>query len=290
MYLLKIKTKDGHSFKVLSELIQKYVKDGCWTIDKQGMRLTGVDTKTQKGTKLICVDLPRYNFTKYKCPEEPLKIGMNMVHFYRMLKSIKKKDNTLTLFIEQDDPLKLYIQVNQAGEDKKKGIVGHINITLVRPLIHDQPNGYNDPIIITSKDFQKVKQLNKISKTMEISFKERTIDLFCNKEGVYSKKVTLGDTDEDDEEEEEPEHNDDEEYKQSFESDQILDLVKTASTSNNVQIFITPDLPIHFKMNSGSLGTVDVYIKSKETIKEEQEQDEEENIASGTNEASTIEI
>lgn len=275
MYLLKIKTKDGHSFKVLSELIQKYVKDGCWTIDKHGMLLTGVDTKIAKGTKLIRVNLPRYNFTKYKCQEEPLKIGMNMVHFYRMLKSIKKKDNTLTLYIEQDDPLKLYIQINQAGEDKRKGIVSHINITLVRPLIHDEPVGYNDPIIVTSKEFQKVKQLNKISKTMELSFKGRTIDLFCDREGVYSKRVTLGDTEEEEEEDEdEKEATDTEEYKQTFDSDQILDLVKTASTSNNIQIFITPDLPLHFKMNSGSLGTVDLYIKSRETIEEEQDDDQ----------------
>lgn len=289
MYLLKIKTKDGHSFKVLSELIQKYVKDGCWTIDKHGMRLTGVDTKTKKGTKLICVDLPRYNFTKYKSPEEPLKIGMNMVHFYRMLKSIKKKDNTLTLFIEQEDPLKLYIQINQAGEDKKKGIVGHINITLVRPLIHDQPTGYSDPIIVTSKEFQKVKQLNKISKTMELSFKGRTVDLFCNREGVYSKRVTLGDTEDDEEDEEEKQAEDDEEYKQTFDSDQILDLVKTASTSNNIQMYISPDLPLHLKMNSGSLGTVDVYIKSRETIDDEHDQDDDEEISSGI-ENVTIEL
>lgn len=271
MYLLKIKTKDGHSFKVVSELIQKYVKDGCFTIDKQGIRLTGVDTKTSKGTKLICIELPRNNFTKYNCPDEPLKIGMNMVHFYRMLKSIKKKDNTLTIFIKEDDPLKLYIQINQNGEDENKGIVGHINITLVRPLIHDQPTGYNDPIIVTSREFQKIKQLNKISKTMDLVLKGRMLELFCNREGVYSKRVILGDTDNEDEEEA---YVDEEEYKQTFDSEQILDLVKTASTSNTIQIYVSEDLPLRFKMNVGSLGTVDVYIKSRETIEEEQEEDD----------------
>jgi proliferating cell nuclear antigen PCNA len=284
MYLLKIKTKDGHSFKVLSELIQKCIKDGCWTIDKNGMFLTGVDTKTSKGTKMISVDLSKYNFTKYKCSEEQLMIGMNMVHFYRMLKSIKKKDNTLTLFIEENDPLKLYIQINQMGEDKRKGIIGHINITLVRPQIHDKPIGYNDPIIVTSKEFQKVKQLTKISKSMELSFKGKTVDLFCNREGVYSKRVTLGDTEHDedeDEDEEEEEEFEREEYKQTFDSDQILDLVKTASTSNTIQIYITPDLPLQFKMNVGSLGVVHVYIKSRESIFEEQEEDEEDTLTNG---------
>lgn len=271
MYLLKIKTKDGHSFKVLAELIQKYVKDGCWNIDKNGMSLTGIDTKTTKGTKMIRINLPKTNFSKYKCPDEPLKIGMNMVHFYRMLKSIKKKDNTLTLFIEEQDPLKLYIQIHQSGEDKKKGIIGHININIMRLIIHDEPVGYYDPIIVTSKEFQKIKQLNKISKTMELSFNGKSIELFCNREGVYSKRVSLGDRDDDDEDDDEK-LQEDEEYKQTFESDQLLDLVKIAGTSNNVQIFATPDLPLHVKLNAGSIGTVDVYIKSKETIQEEEEE------------------
>lgn len=269
MYLLKIKTKDGHSFKILSELIQKYIKEGCWCIDENGMSLTGVDTKTPKGTKLIKVNLPKYNFTKYKIPLEPLKIGMNMVHFYRMLKSIKKKDNTLTLFIREDDPLKLYIQVNQLGEDKRKGIVGHINITLVRPVVLDEPSGYCDPIIVTSKEFQKIKQLNKISKSIELTCKNKIIDLFCNKEGVYSKRVSLGDIDDDDDDEEEEDLHEEEEYKQTFDSDQILDLVKISNSSTTIQIFIALDLPLYFKLTVGSLGVIDVYLKSNETIEDE---------------------
>ena len=269
MYLLKIKTKDGHSFKVVSELIQKYVKDGCFTIDKQSIRLTGVDTKTSKGTKLICIDLPKINFTTYKCPDESLKIGMNMVHFYRMLKSIKKKDNTLTLYILEDDPLKLYIQINQFGEGDNKGIIGHINITLVRPIIHDQPSGYDEPIIVTSKEFQKIKQLNKISKTMEITSHKKMMELFCDREGVYSKRVILGDNEEDTEENDENEEF--ESFKQTYDSEQILDLVKTASTSSTIQIYINEELPLRFKMKAGSLGSVDIYIKSREMLKDEED-------------------
>lgn len=271
MYLLKIKTKDGHSFKVLAELIQKYVKDGQWSIDSNGMCLTGIDTKTQKGTKMIKVDLPKTNFSKYKCPDQPLKIGMNMVHFYRMLKSIKKKDNTLTLFITEEDPLKLWIQIHQNGEDKNKGIMGHININIMAPVVHDEPSGYNEPIIVTSKEFQKIKQLNKISKTMELSFNGKSIELFCNKENVYSKCVSLGDRDEEDEDDDDG-IIEDEDYKQTFDSEQLLELVKIAGTSTNVQIFATPGLPLYIKLNAGSIGLVDVYIKSKEIIAEDEEE------------------
>jgi hypothetical protein len=270
-YLLKIKTKDGYTFKVLVELIQKYLKDGCFVIDKKGISLTGVDTKTKSGTKLICVDLPRTNFTKYKCEDEPFYAGLNMMHFYRILKSIKKKD-TLIMYVRKDNPLKLYIKKLQVGEDEDKAMEHNINITQVRPHARDSPTNYGDPIIATAKEFQKLKSLNRISKIMSITGKRGRIRFTCDKEDVYSGSVPFGDIDSDDEEEEEADE-EEEEYNQSFESENIIDLVKLGSTSNNIQIYTNFGLPLRFKMNAGPLGTVDIYIKSKETLEEEQEED-----------------
>jgi len=280
-YLLKIKTKDGYTFKVLVELIQKYLKDACFVIDKKGISLTGVDTKTKNGTKLICVDLPRTNFTKYKCEEEPFYAGLNMVHFYRILKSIKKKD-TLVLYVKKDDPLKLFIQKLQVGEDEDKAMIHSINITQVRPHRRDPPSNYGDPIIATSKEFQKLKSLNRISKTMTVTCKKGRIEFFCDKEEVYSGCVPFGDIDSDDEDGEgscdkKINEDDEEDYKQNFDSENIIDLVKLGGTSNNIQIYPSTDLPLRFKMNAGPLGNVDVYVKSRETIDEEQE--EESNIS-----------
>lgn len=274
-HLLKIKTKDGYIFKVLVELIQKYLKDACFVIDKKGISLTGVDTKTKKGTKLICVDLPRTNFTKYKCEDEPFYAGLNMVHFYRILKSIKKKD-TLVMYVKKDDPLKLFIQKLQAGEDEDKAMVHSINITQVRPHRRDPPNNYGDPIIATSKEFQKLKSLNRISKTMAVTCKKGRIEFFCDKEEVYSGCVPFGDIDSDDEDGESKEvvdEDDEEDYKQNFDAENIIHLVKLGGTSNNIQIYPSVDLPLRFKMNAGPLGNVDVYIKSREAIDEEQEEE-----------------
>jgi hypothetical protein len=268
-YLIKIKTKDGYAFKVLVELIQKYLKDACFVIDKKGITLTGIDSKT---TKLIYVDLPHTNFTKYKCGDQPFYFGVNMVHFYRMLKSIKKKD-TLVLFVKAEDPLKLYIQKNQVGEDDGKATVHNINIvTQVRPNPIDLPCNYGDPIISTSKEFQKLKSLNRISKTMTVTCKKGRIEFFCDKEEVYSGCVPFGDVDSDDEDRDEDMNEYPlDEYKQNFDSENIIDLVKLGGTSNNIQIYPSPDLPLRFKMNAGPLGNVDVYIKSRETIDEERD-------------------
>lgn len=276
-YLLKIKSKEGYIFKVLVELIQKYLKDACFVINKKGISLTGVDTKTNSGTKLICVDLPCTNFTKYKCEDEPFYVGLNMVHFYRILKSIKKKD-TLVLYVRKDDPLKLFIQKLQVGEDEDKAMIHSINITQVRSPHRDRPANYGNPIIANSKEFQKLKSLNKISKTMTVTSKKGRIEFYCNREEVYSGYVPFGDIDSDDEEErkdkEDDEDDDEEEYKQTFDSENIIDLVKLGGTSNNIQIYPSVNFPLRFKMNAGPLGSVDVYIKSNETIEEEQQEDE----------------
>lgn len=273
--LFKLRTRDGYTFKVLVELVQKSLKDACFIISKTGISLTGIDTKTKNGTKLICIDLPKTNFTKYKCDNEPFNVGLNMVHFYRILKSIKKKD-TLVLFVKRDDPLKLFIQKLQVGEDEDKAMVHSINITQVCPHRRDPPLNYGDPIIASSKEFQKLKNLNRISKIMNVTSKNGRIEFFCDKEEVYSGCVPFGDLDNDDDEDNESKE-DIEEYKQNFDTENIIDLVKLGGTSNNIQIYASADLPLRFKMNAGPLGNVDVYIKSRESIEEEQEQEEESN-------------
>ena len=270
-YILKLKTNNAYNFKASAELIQKFVKDGCWCADENGLKLVGKDTKTNSGTKLIYVEIPKSTLNKYIITNTQLKIGVNTVHFYRMLKSIKKKGNTLTLFIKKDDPLKLYMQINQNGESENKGVVGHINITYVQPVIYDQPVGYGDPIIVSPIEFQKIKILNKISKTMELISNNRLIDLTCDKEGVYSKTVTLGDDDSDDKEDQKE---NEEEYRQTFDSEQILELVKVASTSStNIKMYTTTELPLCVKMSSGN-WPVSIYYKSKETLIEEQDEED----------------
>ena len=56
----------------------------------------------------------------YKFNSKKIYIGINLNHFHKMLKSIKKKDS-ITLFINNDneDELKLGICVEQSDENNK---------------------------------------------------------------------------------------------------------------------------------------------------------------------------
>ncbi len=268
MSLLIIRTREGYTFKVLAELLQNCIKDGCFIVSKKGIELTGMDTKTKNGTKLVCLEMPRKNFIKYQCPDTPLQIGLNLGHFYKMLKSIKKKD-TLTLFIDESNPLNLGIEIHQNGDNNSTK--SYVRITQVHPVQYDPLEGYEDPIITTSKEFAKIKQLNKISKTLLVTAGKQWIEFFCDKEEVYARNVRFG---EDEENIEEPDDADEtDEYKQTFETEQIIQLVKVAGLSNTIQIYPTSELPLKFTLNIGSLGTISIYIKSKETIEDEQEEE-----------------
>lgn len=268
MRLLFVKTKEGYTIKVIAELLQNYVKDGCFIITQKGIELVGTDSKTKEGTKLIHMELFKKNFIKYICPETSLRIGLNLSHFYKMLKSIKKKD-TLTLFIDKEDPLHLGIEIHQNGDIN--GTKSYVRITQVQPVNYQHIEGYNESITTTSKEFLKLKQLNKISKTLIATATRNKIEFFSDKEEMYARKVTFGDNDNDEENEEMDENFDDEEYKQTFSTEDIIQLVKIGGLSPTIQIYATNDLPLKFEFTASSLGIVQVHIKSNEILEAENE-------------------
>jgi|688.fasta_scaffold57248_3 proliferating cell nuclear antigen PCNA len=267
MILFKAKSCEGYTFKVLSELLQNSLKECCFICKPSGIYLVGVDTKYKNGSKLICLNLIKEKFTIYKLIPTELKIGINLIHFYKMLKSIKRKD-TLTLSIEDDDPNKLIITIEQLGE--KNATVKHINLTKIQPVDVNplDEKMYPDPIIVTSKQFQKLKDLNKMSKYMNITVDNRIITFYCDKDNIYSSKVVFGEQDEDNE--------DSEIYTQSFLTEEIIQLIKVAGLSQTIQIYFVNGLPLKFNLNVGSLGNLTIFIKSQEELSTMDTQDNNE--------------
>jgi len=277
--LLVIHTKEGYTFKVVSELLQAYIKRGTFIVNTKGIFFTNMDKKTTNGTVLVDLELFKENFVKFKCPQKDnLHVGVNLMHLYKMLKPIKKKD-AITLSIEKDNPLDLLISVHQNGEAKPTPS----SIKIIKSQVEEIASieGYSDPIIATAKEFQKLKNLNKISEIVTVSKPSGSvIEFLCEKKGVFKKKVLFGDgcesddddddeNDENDENEEEEEVEEVEEQKfppQTFDTESIIQLVKIATLSNTVQVYMDPGLPLKFRMNVGFLGHISILIKSKEMI------------------------
>lgn len=262
--LLYVETSEAYTFKVLTELLQNCVIETCFVFDKKGITLTGVDTKVANGTKLVHLQLYRENFTAYVVPEEGIQIGLNVMYLFRMLRTVKKKDR-LTLFIKKSDPLSLGIQIPGTFE-QQFSLESSLKIASFRPLDIEFPQGYDEPICTNSKEFSKLKCLSRVSKLVKITFSKQTVEFFCDKENIYSKKIIFGDsaaaseTDEIDT------------FSQHYETDQILQLVKVAQLSQIVRIYHNHILPLKIELNVGVLGVISIYIKSKENIEEEEKE------------------
>ena len=103
----KCKTGEAYQIKVLAELLTNNLKTGCFEVSMEGITLRMFDHPRKT---LVDLRLLGENFSLYKYPStEKFCMGLNLNHFHRMLKSIKKKDS-LQLFIDPSAPHELGIK------------------------------------------------------------------------------------------------------------------------------------------------------------------------------------
>jgi proliferating cell nuclear antigen len=263
--LFSCKTNEGHIIKILSELLQNNIKNGCFVIDDKGIRLRMTDSNKKI---LIDIDLLAENFSlyKYRDGNKKLYIGINQSHFHKMLKSIKKKDS-IALFIDDDKPNDLGIKI--IPKEKNRVTTSFIKIQNIQQLDIDFPVGYGKPVIVPSNEYQKMcKDMSNIGNTMNVISKKYMINFNCIQGGVYGRKVEFGETD--DIAQDDDENN--EEINQEFDTEQLSRISKIAGLSTNMQIYQTVDLPLLFRSSVGSLGKISIYVKSKKDIEEDEKQ------------------
>lgn len=250
------KTSEGHIIKGLAELLQNNIKAGAIEIRPDGLFSKITDTN-----KKILVDLhlnsDTFSIFKMKDTMEPTTIGLNNSHFYRMLKSSKKKDS-ISLFIESDRQGELGIEV--IPKEKTRVTVSYIKIQRIQALDIELPEGYDRPVIINSGEFQKmIKDMSNIGNAIEIFTHNRQISFRTVADSVFSRSVTFGEEDIDD-------PNDD--VSQIFDLDIFSRISKISSLSTQLKIYQHKDLPLLIRSPVGTLGEISIYIKSKSQIEE----------------------
>jgi len=269
-YLFRAKTKETDAFviKILGELLSNVVKWAPFSVTENGIQLTQRDTKNEQ---LISIQLNKNDFHVFKCTQ-PIHFLVNSTTFYKMVKAIKKKD-TVTIFITEEEPLKLGITVEQNAEKNK--VTTYIKISYHRPedIQLGNKEEYGNPLIISSKEYQKMKNLQSISHNGELKLtcNHGELKFFCDGGEVYSRELVIK-TEQEDEGENLPDK-----YEQTYKAQCITQLTKCAGQSGNtVHMFIKKELPLKIKMRAGNLGELTVYIKSKEMLDLEEEENEEE--------------
>ena len=253
------KTTEGYIIKILAELLQNNIKNGCFIVNQSGIMLRMTDSNRQI---LIDLNLVGDNFNQYKCKPETMSIGLNFHHFYKMVKTIKKKDS-VALFIEEGKESELGIRV--IPKEKSRVTTSFLKIQNLQSLDIELPQGYQTSIIVPSNEYVKmIKDLNNMGGNMiSVTSTSGTIRFSCNSNGVYSRDIVFGDDEND---------NQVESRGQEFETEQLLRVTKIAGLNTQIQIYQNSDLPILFKSNIGSIGKICVYVKDK-TLQEDSPND-----------------
>jgi len=259
-----VSTNEAHRLKVLIEMFCHTIKLACFELTDKGVYLRTTDSED---SLLIDLVLKREQFKKYKCVK-PMYIGVNVLHLYKMLKCVKKKDS-ITLFIDDERPNDLAIKIEQYDQhNRTTSFVKIQNVQNIAPCV---PTGYGHPVIISSANFQKlIKGLNHIYEQVSVTATTDWIRFMCDAGEVYSREIEIGElTDSDrlilkdvDTRIKNNEVLPDEWHHYTFHTYQLVQLIKLSGLSSNIQAYINQDLPLQFRLNVGSLGDISTYIKS----------------------------
>lgn len=258
--IFRAKAKEGYVLKVLSELLQNNMNNVCFEIDEYGMKSRMMDTNK---TILIDVFLEANNFSIYRyTPKEKMCLGLNLTHFYKMLKSVKKRDS-VEFFIDDSEITNLGITV--IPKEGNRITTSEIKIQNTQNLDIDLPRekDYNkQPIIVPSGEFQKMcKGLTNISKIIHITSKKYLIRFSSDAAGLMKRFTEFGEIEESKDDDHHKLSKFD--YEEAFDTEQLTRISKLSGLGSNMQIFSKKDQPLQFKSPVGSLGRISIYLKSK---------------------------
>lgn len=258
------KTGEAYQLKVLAELLTTNLKTGCFEISEGGIQLRQMDSHRRT---LIDLSLPSLNFCLYRFKgHKKRNLGLNLNHFHRMLKTIKKKDS-IEIYIEDEAPNDLVLKA--IPKEKSRETTSYVKIQNIQQIETDVPEGYGKPVIVQSAEFTKtMKDMLSIGTTIRVSAKNFQICFHCEAGcGIFKRSVVFGEPfipeEEDEDEEETPE------YCQEFATEQLVRITKIAGLCTTMKIFPAPGLPLLFHSRVGSIGDIKIYVKSKEEIEDE---------------------
>jgi proliferating cell nuclear antigen len=189
MYLLEVKTVQSQAFKILIEALKELLTDTCIEIDETGFKIISMDTTH---CVLAHLKLDASKFEYYHCRSK-IDIGINMLNFYKLIRSINNND-TLSLFIEDGDRNHLGVRIEN-GEKNSKTTYKLNLLDLDNQNITIDNAEFNTVINLPSSDFQKIcRDMNNIADAVDIKNVGNQLILSC-KGDFCSQETVIVDND-----------------------------------------------------------------------------------------------
>ena len=263
-YLFRCKTTDAYIFKILTELLHNIIKTACFEISAKKIILRMMDSNRRT---LIDLTLHADNFNLYHFSPHiengVLNIGLNLNHFYKMLKSIKKRDQ-LFLFIQENNVSDLGIHI--VPRDQSRVTKAFVKIQNIQNLEIALPEAYDHSILVASNEFSKMcKDMFNMSNTICIAAKKYTIGFLCNVGSVYSRQVILGDTEAQRMNSEASEND----FTEDYDTEQLSRILKIAGLAQNLNMHCVKNMPLLLTSKVGIIGEIQIFVKSKKQLDDE---------------------
>jgi hypothetical protein len=258
-YEFYAETSSGYIIKVISEVLHNCLSNEfSMTLKESGIYSSNSDIRS---TILISFNLNMEKFDTYKCINKKI-ILVNLKNFQKLLKSIKKKDS-LILFIEKgSQKLGIRIITNVGNKKSDRITTDYLMFREVLTKVNTDETEYHFPKVIPSGDFQKMckKAISIPTKVMSIKIQTTNyVSFFCDGGDPMSSNTEFGVLD----------VNEEDIYTNEFYKDTITQLMKIIGLSPKMQILAPKNHNspvIKIKISAGSLGDVDIVIKSKSLI------------------------
>lgn len=254
-------TPSGHTIKVLAETLNSCLSNQvCLTIKDTGIYSSSADSNE---TILISFELQMENFDEFRCTK-PKTFSLNLKTFVNRIKTIKKKDSMILFIKKNENRLGIRIISNSPNKSSDRTSEDFIGIQDAVVEDYTEIKGYQLPKVISSSDFQKVcKKLTgcqtqtkvfslKIQKNNYAQFRCDTGDKDNECKDMFGSLDKL----------------DKEIYENKFYISTFTQLIKMSGLSTKMQLYAPQDktYPIKIKSPAGTIGSVEIYIKSKAQI------------------------
>jgi hypothetical protein len=246
-YNFYIKINDGYVFKNIIDVLYTSLKELCFDLSAEGIKLTMMDTHKNI---LFNLDMNRSEFQPYhyNYPSKNKQIGVVTKHFQTMLTSIKKKDKII-IYITKQDPYKMHIDI--IPKESFKTIKTIIAINNHQNIVSEIPSGYESYIIMNTQEYQKtVKELKQVSGKIYLHFGDGCIQFSADIPHVYNKDTIYGDV-----------KGKGMLLTQEFSLDYLLKIVKLSCINKQMKIYSCEGKPLFVNIKFFDTCSLGVYIK-----------------------------
>ena len=188
MHILLIQTIHASIFRTLLDALKEIVTETNISFDKDGLKIKTMDTSH---TVLVHLKLDASKFEKYEC-KRPITIGVNMIHFFKLTRSITTTD-LLTLYVDEENMNILGIQIENSVKKSVKNIRLHL-LSLNNKNFSVPPKEFDFVVNMPSSVFQKIcRDMNTITEVIDIKATDKCV-YFRGKGDFADQEFTIAET------------------------------------------------------------------------------------------------